>query len=431
MILTPKQYEAAKYLADKESEEILYGGGAGGGKSAFGALWLIDRCTRLPGTRWVMGRARLKTLKETTLKSFFEVAKKVGLSSDQFSLNNQSGIIRFSNDSEILMKDLFAYPSDPNFDELGSLEITGAFVDEANQITVKARNILKSRMRYRLDDYNIIPKLLMTCNPAKNFVYHDYYKPAKAGNLPKHRKFVQSLVTDNPHISKHYINNLQGLDQVSKERLLFGNWEYDDDPTKLINFDSILDLWSNTFVNGGDYYVTADIARLGSDKAVIMLWNGLRVEEIHTMDKSRITDIHQAIEGLKSRYNIVNSRIIADEDGVGGGLIDYMKIWGFVNNAQPINKENYSNLKSQCYYLLAKYVNEGKIFIGTEKHKSEIIAELEQVKSYKIDSDTKLRVLPKDQIRELIGRSPDFADALMMRMFFEAQPVRPISRKVF
>ena len=431
MILTPKQYEAAKYLADKESEEILYGGGAGGGKSAFGALWLIDRCTRLPGTRWVMGRARLKTLKETTLKSFFEVAKKVGLSSDQFSLNNQSGIIRFSNGSEILMKDLFAYPSDPNFDELGSLEITGAFVDEANQITVKARNILKSRMRYRLDDYNIIPKLLMTCNPAKNFVYHDYYKPAKAGNLPKHRKFVQSLVTDNPHISKHYINNLQGLDQVSKERLLFGNWEYDDDPTKLINFDGILDLWSNTFVNGGDYYVTADIARLGSDKAVIMLWNGLRVEEIHTMDKSRITDIQQAIEGLKSRYNIVNSRIIADEDGVGGGLIDYMKIWGFVNNAQPINKENYSNLKSQCYYLLAKYVNEGKIFIGTEKHKSEIIAELEQVKSYKIDSDTKLRVLPKDQIRELIGRSPDFADALMMRMFFEAQPVRPISRKVF
>ena len=431
MILTPKQYEAAKYLADKESEEILYGGGAGGGKSAFGALWLIDRCTRLPGTRWVMGRARLKTLKETTLKSFFEVAKKVGLSSDQFSLNNQSGIIRFSNDSEILMKDLFAYPSDPNFDELGSLEITGAFVDEANQITVKARNILKSRMRYRLDDHGIIPKLLMTCNPAKNFVYHDYYKPAKAGNLPKHRKFVQSLVTDNPHISKHYINNLQGLDQVSKERLLFGNWEYDDDPTKLINFDSILDLWSNTFVNGGDYYVTADIARLGSDKAVIMLWNGLRVEEIHTMDKSRITDIQQAIEGLKSRYNIVNSRIIADEDGVGGGLIDYMKIWGFVNNAQPINKENYSNLKSQCYYLLAKYVNEGKIFIGTEKHKSEIIAELEQVKSYKTDSDTKLRVLPKDQIRELIGRSPDFADALMMRMFFEAQPLRPISRKVF
>lgn len=431
MILTPKQYEAAKYLADKESEEILYGGGAGGGKSAFGALWLIDRCTRLPGTRWVMGRARLKTLKETTLKSFFEVAKKVGLSSDQFSLNNQSGIIRFSNDSEILMKDLFAYPSDPNFDELGSLEITGAFVDEANQITVKARNILKSRMRYRLDDHGIIPKLLMTCNPAKNFVYNDYYKPAKAGNLPKHRKFVQSLVTDNPHISKHYINNLQGLDQVSKERLLFGNWEYDDDPTKLINFDSILDLWSNTFVNGGDYYVTADIARLGSDKAVIMLWNGLRVEEIHTMDKSRITDIQQAIEGLKSRYNIVNSRIIADEDGVGGGLIDYMKIWGFVNNAQPINKENYSNLKSQCYYLLAKYVNEGKIFIDTEKHKSEIIAELEQVKSYKIDSDTKLRVLPKDQIRELIGRSPDFADALMMRMFFEAQPVRPISRKVF
>ena len=67
----------------------------------------------------------------------------------------EKNTITFPNGSVILMKDLFAYPSDPNFDELGSLEITGAFIDEVNQISVKARNIVKSRIRYKLNDFTL------------------------------------------------------------------------------------------------------------------------------------------------------------------------------------------------------------------------------------------------------------------------------------
>jgi len=44
--------------------------------------------------------------------------------------------------------------------------------------------------------------------------------------------------------------------------------------------------------------------------------------------------------------------------------------------------------------------------------------ELEQVKRDKIDSDGKLQIIPKDKVKELIGRSPDYSDALMMRMYF-------------
>jgi hypothetical protein len=51
-----------------------------------------------------------------------------------------------------------------------------------------------------------------------------------------------------------------------------------------------------------------------------------------------------------------------------------------------------------------------------------VIEELEQVKQKKLDSDMKKGVIPKDQVKELIGRSPDFADALMMREAFELLP---------
>jgi phage terminase large subunit len=75
-----------------------------------------------------------------------------------YRYNQQSNTISFPNGSQILLKDLFLYPSDPNFDELGSLEITDAFIDECNQTVEKAFNVVKSRIRYKLDENNLYLK---------------------------------------------------------------------------------------------------------------------------------------------------------------------------------------------------------------------------------------------------------------------------------
>ena len=415
--LTNKQNEAAYYLKDNITTEILYGGGAGGGKSALGVLWLMDMCTNYPDTRWLMGRAKLKSLKETTLNTFFELSTKLEMSK-LWEYKAQSGVILWHNGSEILLKDLFYYPSDPNFDDLGSLEISGAFIDEVNQINIKARNIVKSRIRYRLDEYGLMPKMLMTCNPSKNWVYKDYYKPYKDKQLPKHRIFIPSLLEDNPHISKHYKDNLENIDEVSKQRLLFGNWEYDDNPAKMINYENILALWSNN-AERGQKYITCDVARMGKDKSVIMLWDGLVVEEVKIIDKSDLQFLGNAIKEIKHRWNVANSNIIVDEDGVGGGVVDFLNVKGFVNNKAALNKENYQNLKTQCYYVLAKMINQKEIQVKPTIIQETLIAELEQVQTYKMDTDGKLMIMPKDKVKEALGRSPDMSDAMMMRMYYE------------
>lgn len=425
MKLLIKQENALYYLKDSVTEEILYGGAAGGGKSALGCLWLIEMCQQYPGSRWLMGRSKLKTLKETTLNTFFELSTKLKIS-NTFTYNAQSNIIKFWNGSEIILKDLFLYPSDPDFDSLGSLEITGAFIDECNQIVYKAWQIVKSRIRYKLKEFGLIPKMLGTCNPAKNWVYTEFYKKNKEGDLEFFRKFIQALPADNPHLHPSYLQSLLRLDKNSKERLYDGNWEYDDDPNALINYDSILNLFINTHViEGKDRYITADIARLGSDKAVIKVWYGFAVKELIEFDKSKTTDIQNAINALKVKHKVPNSSIIADEDGVGGGVVDNCKIIGFTNNSKPLNNENYSNLKTQCYYKLAEKINDNGIFIDCElsqKQKESIIEELEYVKSYNVDKDGKAQILPKAEIKQLIGRSPDYSDALMMRMYFELKP---------
>ena len=425
MKLSIKQTIALDYLEDNITTEIGYGGGAGGGKSILGCYWQIKKRLKYPDTRGLIGRASLKTLKETTLQSFFLVAKLQGLKNGiHYKYNAQSNIITFHNGSLIYLKDLFLYPSDPNFDELGSLEITDCFIDESAQISKKAKDIIGSRMRYNLEPYDLKPKLLWTSNPSKNWNYSEFYLLHKKNELPKYRKFVQSLVTDNPHIDKNYIENLEKLPEIDKQRLLYGNWEYDNDPARLIEFENISNLFTNDFIEGGKRYITADIARFGSDKAVVILWSGFRAEKIFEFAKSSITGLSTFIKDLANEYRIPMSNVVCDEDGVGGGVVDILSCCGFVNNSKPFEENNvivqYSNLKSQCYFHLANKINNNEIFICSESTQQETITqELEQVKRANVDKDGKLSIVSKDKVKELLGRSPDYADALMMRMYFE------------
>lgn len=426
MKLLLKQEHATYYLKDNVTNEVLYGGAAGGGKSAFGCMWLIEMCQKYPGSRWLMGRSKLKTLKETTLSSFLDVSSLLGVS-NQFNYNQQAGVIYWDNGSQIILKDLFLYPSDPNFDSLGSLEITGAFIDECNQIVYKAWQVVKSRIRYKLNEFGLIPKVLGSCNPAKNWVYSKFYLPFKKKELPLYRKFIQALPTDNPHLPDSYLESLLQLDDNSKQRLYYGNWEYDNDPSALISFDKINDIFTNDFVQGGERFITADIARFGRDETVISFWNGFRRESRVILPMNKVTEAADGIRKLASMKSVTMSNVIVDEDGVGGGVVDILGCNGFVNNSRPLPnpetgaEENYQNLKTQMYYALAKKIQSGGLYVvcndGDEQDK--IVKELEQVKQYNMDKDGKKQILPKDKVKELIGRSPDHSDNLMMRMWFE------------
>ena len=418
---TKTQKECLKYLFDNKTKEVLFGGAAGGGKSWVGVSYLILMSIQYPKTRYLMGRSKLDALKKTTLNTFFEVCNAWGVKANKhYNFNGSTNIITFFNGSEIILKDLFLYPSDRNFDSLGSLEITAAFIDEANQITEKAKNVVASRLRYKLDENELIPKMLMTCNPAKNWVYTEYYRPAQENKIKPYRKFIQSLVGDNTYISKHYETQLQTLDELSKQRLLFGNWEYDATKDSLIDYNSIVSLFETKGIDGNKY-ITCDVARFGSDKTVIMLWQGLHLTYIKSMLKSAINDVVEDIKKLQQENQVPLRNIIVDEDGVGGGVKDYLRCQGFVNNARPIKAENYQNLKTQCYYKLADLINKGQIGISCKdiNIKNYIIEELEQVRMKDADKDNKLQIIPKDTVKAIIGRSPDYADALAMRMYYE------------
>jgi len=442
----PKQWEALQFLNDDSTTEVLYGGSAGSGKSELGCAWILMNCISMPGSRWLIGREKLSVLKSTTMKSFLDVASKFGLiRGTHFRWSNNSNELKFFNGSEIILRELFSYPSDPDFDSLGSLEITGAFIDEVSQIDQKAKDVVKSRIRYKLDLFGIVGKLLMTTNPSKNFAYHQFYKPNRDGTIEPFRKFIPALPTDNPFLPKTYIDSLKQLDRVQKNRLFYGLWEYEEDELTLMNFDKIEELFRNRHIqiidNEGitigtryktqeikSFYISVDVARLGKDKSVIMVFHGLKLVDYRVFEKETTDVIINEIKRLQSRYYVPVSNIIIDTDGVGGGVADQFKgSVNFLNGSSPINKENYPNLKTQCYYKLTELVNEQWIdlsLIYDSEMKECIIEELEMVKRKNVDKDGKLEINSKEDMKRLLGRSPDYADCLMMRTYFLLKPTQ-------
>lgn len=435
-----KQKQCARAWLDPNIEEITYGGAKGGAKSFTGCSLIFGDALIYPNTHYFVARKKLNDLRRFTIPSIHEVFEHWSVTSDYYSYNGQDNIFNLYNGSKVFLLDAKYLPSDPSYHRFGSMQMTRGWIEEGGEFEYDSYANLKISIgRWKNDVYDLPKKLLITANPSKNFLYKQFYQPYKEGTLEDWRTFIQALPYDNKMLPKGYLENLERtLKGAEKRRLLEGLWEYDDDPTALCDYDKILEIFRNDHITDVNTkkYITADIARFGSDKAVIGVWKGWELIEVYIYEKSDTTKIQSLINNLRIKHQIPKSQCIADEDGVGGGVVDNTGIEGFVNNAKPIEENgeqpNYKNLQNQCLYKLAEIINSNQIYVSAEipeKYKDQIIEELEYIKSDNKDGQ-KLSTINKAQVKELIGRSPDFRDMILMRVFFDLKPNRKCSLRI-
>jgi phage terminase large subunit len=412
-----KQIAALNALAiDSDIKQVLYGGGVGGGKSFLGCDWQIKRRLKYPGTRGLIGRAELKKLRLSTMQTFFELCANYDLiAGKHYNYNGQDHVITWFNGSQTILMDLADTPSDPEFQRFGSIELTDYFVDEAGEVSEKCVNILASRVRYKL--INDKPKGLLTCNPHKGWLYREFFDAKRSGLIRSDREFIQALPTDNPHVSPVYLESLLLLPEVDRKRLLEGDWDYDETKDRLYEYDDLLRCFRTPANSSADKFITADIARMGDDRTVIVVWNGLHAETFVVLKHKPINEVVDTINQLVKSHGVKLSNVLCDEDGIGGGAVDYLKCKGFLNGSKAV-RDNYMNLKSDCYFKLGELITNNLITFEST-HKDTIVKELEMIRREKLDSDGKLRVTNKEDLKKRHGISPDFADAIMMRAFYE------------
>lgn len=423
-----KQSKAWKLLFDSTTLFVGYGGGAFSGKSYLLCYWITTMCIAYPGTAWGLGRKELVTLKKTTLITLFKVFKECNIKSDiDYNYNQQLNKIIFTNGSIIYLIDTAFKPSDPLYERFGGLELTGAGIDESSETHKKAIDILFTRLgRCNNDFYGISKKMLETFNPAKTHVYERYYKPFKDGEEPISKKFIHALPTDNPSPEvKNYVADILLTGEESTiQRLIYGNFEYDDNPLALFNYDDICNLYTNSFVVGnGKRYMSCDIAYMGADVFVITIWDGFVIEKVISIDKIDETAIGTKIIELANEYKIPFSNIVYDSDGLRRFTANSLKkltgAKAFVNNSVPLKNKIYKNLKAECAFLLKEKVESNEIYINDLSFKSQIIFDLEHVCRESVNDEGKIALESKKKYKERTGKSFDYFDSIIMRMFFE------------
>jgi len=427
--LSDKQIDAIDILNSHNGiSELLFGGAKNGGKSFLGATWELGDALVYPGTFYFIARRELVDLKKFTTPTIFEWFKVNNIDfSKRCVFNERDSIFHFRNGSKLFLLACNHLPSDPLYERFGSMQMTRGWIEEGGEIAFPAYENLKLSIgRWKNDVYNLPAKLLITCNPKKNWLYTTFYKPWKDGTLPADKAFIQSLVTDNYFRQSGAIKVLDSIrDPITRQRLRYGEWEYAEDPSALIDYDAIAALFTNDHVLAtGQKYMAVDVARFGTDKSIIRIWHGLRCIYRDEMTKSSVVEVATRIKVLAADFNVPRPHIIIDEDGVGGGVLDLLSgAKGFIANSSPIypkETEKYDNLKTQCAYRLADMVNNFKLHEATEDTTviEKLTEELEQVKDKNVDNP-KRSLIPKDKMKQVLGRSPDDLDTYIMRMYFE------------
>lgn len=337
---TLKQYEAWQLFWDNQTMELLFGGGAGGGKTWFFCEWLLTNCYQFPGTKWFIAREELKRIMQSSYITWTKVCRYHNIPASDWKLNGQYNYIEFidgvAKGSRIDLLEVKASPTDPMFERFGSLEYTGGFFEEAGEITFEAYDVLKSRCgRHLNQEYNILPKVGLSANPTQNWLKDRFYKQWKQGTLPKDRAFVQSLYKDNPYTADIYGKQLSNISNPTiKRRLKDGDWEYDDSSALFKRIDENIDASClSEPIAGRQYVIGVDLARIRDFTVITVIdkhsWKLVYFERFNQID----WNLQKAkIESVSRRYN--NARLKMDATGLGDPIVNDLQRVGL--SIEPI-----------------------------------------------------------------------------------------------
>lgn len=166
--------------------------------------------------------------------------------------------------------------------------------------------------------------------------------------------------------------------------------------------------------------IGVDVALHGDDATVICLRQGLKCMnflELRTDSPDVIADrIAHAVEKTNAEV------VYVDKTGIGVSVYHALKLRRIrvigVDNAQSPTDDRYFNSRAEQWCNLARWVKEGGwLPTGYEALEKDLMAP-----EYTYDKKGKTLIQPKDEIKKILGRSPDYGDALALTFAAVEQP---------
>ena len=280
--------------------------------------------------------------------------------------------------------------------------------------------------------YSIDPKInKMNHAGGMKLTYNDFIKSFT---------FIEGVLSENKELlgdnNTGYIGSLAMQGDVISAQLLEGNWNVNSESgEEILSSESLTALFANDPQTRNERYITVDMALKGKDSMVIYVWYGFHLMDAEVVEHCESDAAVTVIKRMQVKHSIGNKNVIYDDGGLGAFLSGMIKgSQSFLFNGKVKNSENYVNLKSQCFDKMAtRIINKGysvepsvadRLFRSAGSREKRSLREwlFYERRAFRWDAKSengKYGLINKPAMRAIIGKSPDYWDAFLMREYPE------------
>lgn len=300
----------------------------------------------------------------------------------------------------------------------GFTEIEIAICDEIAMAPADFLSIMTFCMRGK----NIKPKIYAMTTPRMNSWWNQYIKKADPSKIEIIHATMKSLL-EKEIITQETVDLIKStcIDDKMYRQEMLGEIVDDSDAGTIFSMDLLTTASQKCFNDIDGYAIGIDCSGLGKDSNVIIVRNQSKILDIierTTISENEMAHLVKSIVDTRGADKL--SHICIDE-AFGLGLNERLRELGLFSTlvpfaGTPINKA-FANKRAEMYMNLKKGIETN----GLSGINEELFRELQATK-YILNNSNKIQLIPKEEIKLNIGRSPDLADALALTYY---KPIIP------
>lgn len=242
-----------------------------------------------------------------------------------------------------------------------------------------------------------------------------------------------TLIDNNPS----YVASVAAVGGARSQQLTEGNFNVDEDQpdsVAILGKDAQA-VFTNDECRNGDYWITVDLADVGTDNLVALYWDGFHIDDAMVLTDSTPRKNYERIKLFATQHGVPDSHVIYDATH-GSYMYDYMPdAVPFISASSAVGLYALMSdrLKDECYLRLCDVIAGGRMSIGSnvalsryfhhnikeeQTIQSEFLDEC-RVVAFRETPRGKKKLMTKKEMNERLGRgrSMDFLDPCAMRMY--------------
>lgn len=394
-----------RFLQSEKTFTILCGGRSCG--KTFCASWLVVQWL-LRGFDVLCTAQSYKTLERVLFKGVVEKIAELGITPE---CNKTKMEIRLNGHTAY-----FYSAEKSNIDNVrGLTNIKALVMDEAALASKEFLDVAMATLRGEgIGD----PRIYMMSTPkgGKNF-----FSKIIRETPPEDIEIIYARSRDNTTLSEKFFRSLEATYSGTFARQeLEGEILDSDTPDQLFPSTIIMQMMArqSAYSEFDIPVIGVDMARYGDDSTTAYLRRGRNVIKLFSITKCDSFAVYESLRMAMLQYNLKKERTIFNFDGTGGfasGIVDLMKKSGYIvnelhfNSMTNVTSEYFANLRTMMYFNFSEASKRGLSIPNDEKVEMQL-----SCLRYFIDGGGKRRLYPKEQMKEVLGYSPDDIDSIAL-----------------